>query len=59
VKHKLLNPDHVNRILTSKEYGCEEKFLQLALKHERIREENGKIYIESPYKRNEKRGRPS
>ena len=59
LKHKSSNPTHITSILTSKEYGNEMLILELAKRHNKLKKEGGKTFIENPYKRREKRGRPS
>lgn len=59
VKHKLLNPDHVKSILTSKEYASEAKFVAVARALGKLDYDNGKEIYENPYKSKDRRGRPS
>lgn len=60
VKHKMLQPDHIKSILTSKEYAQEGKFIAVARALGKVRfEDNGiKEYYENPYKTKDRRGRP-
>ncbi len=60
VKHKMLQPDHIKSILTSKEYACESKFIAVARAMGKVRFEDGgaKEFYENPYKSKDRRGRP-
>ena len=59
VKHKMLQPDHIKSILTSKEYASEAKFVAVARAMNKVVYENEKEYYENPYKARDRRGRPS
>lgn len=60
VKHKMMAPDHVKSILTSKEFASETKFVAVARAMGKVQfEELGKELYESPYKSKDRRGRPS
>ena len=59
VKHKMLQPDHIKSILTSKEFASETKFIAVAQAMGKIMNEDGKDRYENPYKARDKRGRPS
>jgi hypothetical protein len=59
VKHKMLAPDHIKSILTSKEYASEGKFIAVARAMGKVRYEDGdKELYENPYKTKDRRGRP-
>ncbi len=58
VKHKLLFPSHSENILTSKEYGSEEKFTNICKLMKKIKVIEGAEWYESPYRAPSKRGRP-
>lgn len=45
VKHKLLQPDHQSSIMTSKQYGSEEKFTQLSKRFGKIEVGEDKILL--------------
>ena len=59
VKHKILQPDHIKSILTSKEYAQEAKFMAVAKAMGKVRYEEGgeREYYENPYKAKQRRGR--
>jgi hypothetical protein len=59
VKHKMLQPDHIKSILTSKEYASEAKFVAVARAMGKITIEDGKEMYDNPYKARDRRGRPS
>jgi hypothetical protein len=59
VKHKMLQPDHIRSILTSKEYATESKFIAVAKAMGKITvDENKQELFENPYKTKDRRGRP-
>lgn len=59
VKHKMLQPDHIKSILTSKEYASEAKFVAVARAMSKVQLENEIEHFENPYKTKDRRGRPS
>jgi hypothetical protein len=58
VKHKLMQPDHIKSILTSKEFASEGKFITVARAMGKVRYDNSKESYENPYKAKDRRGRP-
>jgi hypothetical protein len=58
VKHKMLQPDHIKSILTSKEYASEAKFVAVARAMGKFIIQEDKEMFENPYKMRDKRGRP-
>lgn len=60
VKHKMLAPDHIKSILTSKEFASETKFVAVARAMGKVTyEEGGRETYENPFKSKDRRGRPS
>ena len=59
VKHKMLAPDHIKSILTSKEYASEAKFVAVARAMNKVQKIDDKEMYENPYKAKDRRGRPS
>lgn len=59
VKHKMLQPEHIKSILTSKEYASEAKFIAVARAMNKVTIQDGSEMYQNPYKSRDKRGRPS
>lgn len=58
VKHKMLQPDHIKSILTSKEYASEAKFVAVARAMNKVQNDGEIELYENPYKAKDRRGRP-